>query len=428
MKHLGGHVDLHHTFDRRTALRLSGFGAAAWLTRVADLLAVESEHAPKGEPAKSIILLWMAGGPSQLETFDPHAGRSIAGGTRSIRTSVKGIELAEGLPRLAEQMDKIAIVRSLTSKEGDHERGTYLLKTGYRPDPTVVHPSIGAISCHELLHGGTEIPRHVSILPGRWPARGGMLGDKYDAFLVGDPSEKVPDVTSPVSSARLAERIEALDVVERAFARGRSAQVDATRHRATVEQARGMMASEQLAAFDIQQEPQAVRDAYGDSPFGRACLAARRLTEVGVRCIEVTLDGWDSHANNHEVHRELVATLDPAIAALLTDLEKRDQLEQTLVLCGGEFGRTPRINPLGGRDHWPHGFSYVLAGGGVRGGQVIGQTDPEGGREVDQPHDVADIHATVLAALGIDPLKENISPAGRPIKLSEGQIIRPLLG
>jgi uncharacterized protein (DUF1501 family) len=152
------------------------------------------------------------------------------------------------------------------------------------------------------------------------------------------------------------------------------------------------------------------------------------LTDVGVRCIEVTLDGWDSHANNHEVHRELVATLDPAIAALLTDLEKRDQLEQTLVLCGGEFGRTPRINPLGGRDHWPHGFSYVLAGGGMRGGQVIGQTDPEGGREVDQPHDVADIHATVLAALGIDPLKENISPAGRPIKLSEGQIIRPLLG
>ncbi|MBI3461933.1 MAG: DUF1501 domain-containing protein [Planctomycetes bacterium] len=418
-------------FTRRTALQLTGLAGASWLTTAAHLLAVEEENERK-QPAQSIILLWMAGGPSQLETFDPHPGKRIAAGTRAIPTAVPGVLLAEGLEQTADQMQSIALVRSLVSKEGDHERGTYLVKTGYSPTPTLVHPSIGAICCHELpleLPSGlrTEIPRHVSILPNRFPGRGGFLGDGYDAFKTFDPSQKVPDVTTHVPDSRFEARLRDLEIVESSFARRRMVTAESTLHRKTLRQARMMMTSEQLAAFDISQEPASVRAPYGDTPFGRGCLAARRLIERGVRCVEVTLDGWDSHANNHETQRARVQTLDPAFAALLRDLRERQLLERTVVICAGEFGRTPTVNKLEGRDHWPHGFTIALAGGGIHGGQVLGATDPEGGREVQVPQRVADVHATVLAALGIDWTKEIITPIQRPIRLSEGEPIRKLL-
>jgi hypothetical protein len=408
--------------DRRGFLALAGL---SWLTPVGHLLARQAERSR--EPARSVILLWLGGGPSQLETFDPHPGTAIAGGTRAIRTAVEGVRLAAGFDHLAGRMDKVALVRSMVSKEGDHERGTYLMKTGYRPDPTVEHPSIGAICCHELPAAGTDIPRHVSILTGRWPSRGGFLGGEFDAFQVGDPRGTLPDVTARVADPREAERVRDLDVVERAFRRGRSARVDATLHRQAVTQARIMMTSEQLKAFDVSREPAATLAEYGDSPFGRGCLAARRLVEVGVRCVEVTLDGWDSHVNNHEIHRGLVQQLDPALAALLADLERRDQLRRTVVVCCGEFGRTPKVNVAGGRDHWTNGWSLALAGGGLRTGFALGQTDPEGTRDPSRPISVEDIHATILAALGLDPSRENIAATGRPLKLSAGRPIPELL-
>ncbi len=415
------------TPDRRSFLTLAGLAGLHWLTPVGRLLARQAERAPRGTPAQSVILLWLAGGPSQLETFDPHPGTRIAGGTRAIPTAVKGVRLAEGFERLAGQMESVALVRSLVSKEGDHERGTYLMKTGYRPDPTLAYPSIGAVCCHELPAGPVEIPRHVSILPGRWPSRGGFLGDAYDAFKTGDPREKVPDVAARVPPDRDAQRLKDLDVVEQAFARGRGKRVAATLHRATVRSARTMMSSAQLAAFDVLREPERLRRAYGETPFGRACLAARRLVEVGVRCVEVTLDGWDSHAANHAVHRDLVKILDPAFAALLADLKERKLLERTVVLCAGEFGRTPAINRLAGRDHWTNGFSLALAGGGIRGGRIVGATDPDGLKAPAEPVDVSSVHATVLAAVGLDPRKENVGPGGRPIKLTEGRPIEALL-
>ncbi|MEX0586971.1 MAG: DUF1501 domain-containing protein, partial [Pirellulales bacterium] len=394
---------------------------------VAQLLAREADkkYATDKRP-KSIIVLWLAGGPSQLETFDPHPGTNIAAGTKAIGTAATNVQLAADYPRLAEQMASIALVRSVTSKEGDHERGTYTVKTGYRPAPGLVHPTIGAVCCHAMEVAGAEIPRHVSILPGQWPAWGGFLGSHYDAFKIGDPARKVPDVASRADDARTRARLADLDVVESEFARRRAGRADATLHRQRIDDARRMMTSEQLAAFDVMQEPSAVRAAYGDTPFGRGCLAARRLTEVGVRCVEVTLGGWDSHAKNHESHRELAATLDPAFAALIADLKQRGTLERTIILCGGEFGRTPRMNPLGGRDHWPHGFTIALAGGGLRGGVAIGETDPEGGREVRTPQRIEDIHATILTALGLDIASENDTAAKRPIKLSEGTPIRAL--
>ena len=412
---------------RREFLKASALAGLGGLTSVSHLLAAQSEGTR--EPARSIILVWLSGGPSQRDTFDPKPGTTSGGRVKARRTALKNVQIADGFEQLADQLGSVALVRSLVSKEGDHERGTFLMKTGFRPEPTIEHASIGAICCHELPSGDTGIPRHVSILPSHWPARGGYLGGEYDAFQVSDPRGKLPDVSSAVDSARNDSRVADLDVVERAFARGRGRRVDATLHRDTIRRARVMMTTEQLKAFDVTLEPKAVRDEYGDTTLGRAFLAARRLTEVGVRCIEINHGDWDSHVNNHETQRKRVHELDAPLAALLRDLHRRGRLGQTVVVCGGEFGRTPKINPLGGRDHWPNGFTMVLAGGGIAGGRVVGETDPEGIKNPTHPFTIADVHATVLTAVGLDPRKEHIAPVtGRPIKLSEGKVIAGLLG
>jgi len=416
---------------RRGVLKLGMAAGASWLTGVAELLAQQpapGERSAGETRAQSVILLWLEGGPSQLETFDPHPGSPIAGGTKAIATRVPGLQLAEDFEQLADQMQSVSLVRSIVTKEGDHTRGAYLAKTGYRPNPTAVHPSIGAICCHELAVGGTEIPRHISILPSSSAGRGGFLGSRYDAFRIGDPAQPVSDVAGWVDQERFQRRLGDLNVVDRAFERPRRTLLAVDQPRHTLKAARRIMSSEQLAAFEVSQEPRGVLRRYGDTPFGRGCLAARRLIEVGVRCVEVNLTGWDSHAENHKIQRRLVRTLDPAFAALLADLRERDALKRTVVLCAGEFGRTPRINALDGRDHWPNGFSVALAGGGIRGGLAVGETDPHGSRDVKDPHAYADIHATILTALGIDRGKENISRAGRPIRLSEGEPIKALLG
>ncbi|WP_164101244.1 DUF1501 domain-containing protein [Candidatus Laterigemmans baculatus] len=432
---------------RRTMLQAAAAGGICWLTPLAEMLARASEPGSGGKRAgresrgrkgrpRSVIVLWLQGGPSQLETFDPHEGTRIAAGTRSCETAVKGIRLAEGLERTAAEMQSISLVRSLISKEGDHERATYHVKNGFRPDPTLVHPSLGSVLCH-MLSDNVEIPRHVSILPGQWPARGGYLGDRYDAFKVGDPSQPVPDVRARTGEDRHLRRLEDLrDIVEPAFAASRLQQLDDRRtlHQHSIGRAVRMMSSEQLSAFDVSSEPAEVRAAYGDTPFGRGALAAVRLIEVGVRCVEVTLNGWDSHVNNHSIQSSLVQTLDPAFAALVADLRRRDLLDETVVLCGGEFGRTPSLNRAEGRDHWPHGFSIALAGGGIAGGRVVGETSPEPRldasdltQNVAEPRTVADVHATILHALGIDHHQELMTPVGRPMKLSEGQVIQDLL-
>lgn len=412
--------------DRRSFMKLAGLAGVSWLTPVGHWLARASEKSP--EQATSIIMLWMQGGPSQLETFDPHPGTQIAAGTGAIKTAVKDVQLAPGFGRLAEEMQSVALIRSMVSKEGDHERGTYTMKTGFRPDPTVVHPSIGAICCHELPSLGVDIPRHVSILPGQWAARGGFLGDKYDAFRMDDPAGPVPDTQSFLPKDREDQRQKHLDVVEGAFAKGREKRVEGTLHRDTVAGAKRMMTSEQLKAFDVSREPAAVRKLYGDTPFGRGCLAARRLIEVGVRCVEVTLSGWDTHANNHTQHANQLQILDPAFSALIKDLRERKLLDKTVVICAGEFGRTPTVNPAGGRDHWPKGFSVALAGGGIRGGTVIGATDPNAKNDPTDPVTVGDLHSTVLTAVGIDPEKIVQTPIGRTVKFAEGRPVKGLLG
>jgi uncharacterized protein (DUF1501 family) len=410
-------------FHRRQFLAAS---ALPWLTPLGTSLARAAEK--ERRDAKSVIVLWMGGGPSQLETFDPKPGTNIAAGTKAIGTAAKGVQLAAGLEQLAEQMAHVSLVRSLTSKEGDHERGTTRVKTGFELDATVAFPSLGAIVCHALPGTGVDIPRHVSILPNEWPARGGALGAEYDAFKVFDPAEPVPDTKPRVSAERFEQRLSDLQVVEEAFAKGRGPRASATGHRETMDRARKMMSSDQLKAFDVSRESESVRKEYGNTAFGRGCLAARRLIEVGVRCVEVTLSGWDSHANNHEITTRLRGELDPAFAALIRDLYSRGLLKDTLVLCVGEFGRTPKMNALGGRDHWPHNFCAALAGGGIRGGAVVGESDPDGGKDPKDPQLVDNLHATVQSALGIDHTKLLRSPIGRTFPRSEGTPIKALLG
>ena len=419
---------------RRTLL--STAGAAAWLTPMAELLAQKAEKKP-AKKAKSLIILWCGGGPSQLETFDPHPGTKIAAESKARKTSAKSVMVGNGLEQVADQMHEIAVVRSVFSQEGDHSRAVYNVKTGYRPAPTVVHPAIGAILCHQLKDN-VEIPRHISILPAEAPARGGYLGYQYDAFKVQDPIRPVPDVRRQVSRTRFNKRLDdLLQIVEPEFRRGRVRNVsEKTSHVKSIAQARRMMDSDQLQAFDISKAPLALKKKYGNHPFGRACLAAAQLVQVGVRCVEITLNGWDSHINNHEIHKRQIGILDPAFATLIKDLKERKILDQTLVMCGGEFGRTPSVNGLGGRDHWPHGFSLAFAGGGVRGGRVIGETSPTPSafnkknplKDVQDPVSIADVHATMLQALGVDAQEELMTPLGRPMKLSKGKIIRGLFG
>lgn len=417
--------------SRRTLLRWGGAAGMAWLTPLSRILAREAEAAPRGKPARSVIILWMAGAPSQLESFDPHPDSPIAYGGRAIGTAIQGVKLGEAMPQVAAQLGDVTLIRSMMSKEADHERAVYNMKTGYRPNPTVLHPAIGAVVCHELADPGMDIPRHISILPDQWPARGGYLGARFDAFQVQDPQGPIQDVTSPIPKERRDQRLADLSVVEDSFARGRPSGLDekSTLHRLTMDRALRIMGSEQLKAFEVSEAPASQRAAYGDTPFGRGCLAALRLVEQGVRCVEVTLDGWDTHVNNHELQRRKLGILDPAFAALIRDLKARGLFESTVVLCGGEFGRTPKLNPLEGRDHWPYGFSVAVAGGGFRAGHVHGSTDPSGeNREPADPVNVQDLHATILHALSIDPAKELRTPVGRPIALSDGRVVRSLLG
>lgn len=385
---------------------------------------------------KSVILLWLEGGPSQLETFDPHPGGKYGGDAKAIETTAEGVQISDLLPKTAAQMHLASLVRSVTSKEGDHERAVYNVKTGYRPDPTLKHPSVGAVLCH-ADQKGADIPRHISIVPNNSPGRGGYLGAAYDAFKINDPAGPVPDVRRPVHEDRFDRRVSDLyNVVEGEFRRGRLKNLESakTLHQTATDLALRMMSSEQLDAFDVSEESKTELESFGDSSFGRGALAASRLIEVGARCVEVTLGGWDSHITNHTLQSSACEKLDPALASLLRRLEERELLDSTLVVCGGEFGRTPSINPAEGRDHWPHGFSTLLAGCGIRRGAVHGATASEPKLDSEKPQDdvsdivtVADLHATILSVLGVDYGEELETPIGRPMKRSEGEPIKSII-
>ncbi len=421
--------------SRRDWLRLAaaGFGGAS-LCRWFPALAAEA--AANAERRRACILLWMSGGPSQLDTFDPKPEHENGGEFKPIDTSVPGIQICEHLPKIAARMEDLAIVRSMSTKEGDHTRATYLGHTGYRPIGPLRYPSLGSLLSKELGRDDAELPNFVSIAPNRIVSPGafgpGFLGPQYAPLIVGDAGPIANPMANPdslsvrnielpegVDLAQSDARLGLLDTLETGFTAMRP-DLPAESHRTAYEKAVRMMRSSAVGAFNLDDEPDELRDAYGRNAFGDGCLLARRLVERGVSFVEVSLNGWDTHNDNFTQVAQLCGTLDPACATLLEYLKTRGMLDDTLVLWMGDFGRTPQIQAdRTGRDHFPAAWSTVFSGGGVRGGQVVGRTNESGMEVADRPVSMPDFLATVYLALGIDPTKTNMSNIGRPIPLAD---------
>jgi hypothetical protein len=414
---------------RRNLLRAgvtSGLGlvVSSWLERAA--LADAAPAAPRAGKAKSVILLYMNGGPSHIDTWDPKTGK-VAGPAKSIKTNVPLVMISEHMPRLASMTNKLAIVRGMTSKEGNHQRAQYLLRTGYSPNPTVAHPSLAAWVAKRFGEPASGLPGSVSI--GGPSIGAGFFGVQYGPFVVQAPGQLPQNVGygPGVDDARFEARKGLLDGLDSRFAtQTGDAKIDGRRQ--LYAKADRLMHASALKAFDASEETEAVRASYGDTPFGRGCLTAARLVGSGVRFVEVTLDGWDTHTDVFDRTKKLMGTLDPAMSALLDDLQRRGLADSTLVVWMGDFGRTPSINGNGGRDHFPNAWSAVLAGAGIRGGVVHGETDADGAKVVKDAVTVPNLLATVATTLGMDPADMVQSPAGRPIALTDGGTpVKPLL-
>jgi hypothetical protein len=433
-------------FTRRQWLKLAAAGLAVGAGSPRWIGALAADAADNPGRKRSCILLWMNGGPSQIDTFDPKPGHANGGPTRTIETSVPGIRVCDHLPKVAAMMDQLALVRSMSTKEGDHSRATYYLRTGYVPQGGVQYPALGALVAKELGDEGADLPGFVSIGPFRYLAQGayspGFLGNSYAPLIVGEngpgravqPGDgyesalRVKDLDPPagVDRRRADARLALLDPLNCRFLDDHPGAAPQS-HRTALESAVRLMRSDGVKAFRLDDEPARLRDAYGRNPFGQGCLLARRLVERGVPFVEVTLNGvdgnqgigWDTHQQNFEMVPRLCAVLDSGWATLLKDLRARGLLGTTTIVWMGEFGRTPRINPQGGRDHFPNAWSAVLGGGGIKGGQVIGRTSADGMKVEERPVAVADLVATVCLALGIDPMTQNVSNVGRPIRIAD---------
>lgn len=404
---------------RRDFLRTAALGGtAAGMLGWTDVVRAKADELRR--QGKACIVLWLQGGPSQLETFDPKPGHPNGGETQAIKTTVPGLEFADNLPKLAEQAHRLAVIRSLSTKEGNHQRASYLMHTAYVPTASLHHPAMGAVVASELRDAACQLPAFVRIGQ-RFisSSNGGFLGTEFDAFAVASANRTPDNVVPGTDRSRYERRLALLERMETTPGSPLPAR-PIEDHRKLYDQASRMILSPQMQAFDLSRESAAARAGYGSGEFGSGCLLARRLVEDGVPFVEVGLGNWDTHDDNFNRVRQLSGQLDQPLAYLIEDLAQRGLLERTLVLCLGEFGRTPRINPRGGRDHFPRAFSAVAAGCGVRGGAVIGRTTEGGDDVADRPITEKDLFRTVYSALGIDADKEHMSPIGRPIKLVDG--------
>jgi uncharacterized protein (DUF1501 family) len=438
-------------FNRRELLKAAGLGllgysASGWAPLLAD-------EVSKAKDRRHCILLWMSGGPTQTDTFDMKPGHPNGGEFKEVLTKADGLKFSEHLPKLAEQANHLAVVRSLSTKEGDHGRGTYLMLTGHQPMGPIRYPNIGASLSKELGREADAVPNYVSISPYRAFNQAafspGFLGARHapltvgatDLFQAQQPAPagsyaelRVDDLRLPdgVGKAQYDGRLDLWRSLQDNFlARHKAASPMA--HDTVYQRAVKLMNSEAAKGFDLSEEPDKVRDAYGRGRFGQGCLMARRLIERGVSFVEVSLGfgngtiGWDTHANNFATVKQLSAELDAGWATLMSELSDRGLLESTTILWMGEFGRTPKINPGGGRDHFPAAWSCVLGGGGIKGGQAYGKTSEDGMAVEEGKVDVGDVLATLCRALRLDPEKQNVSELGRPIKIAEGTPIDALV-
>lgn len=423
-----------HAVSRRGFL---GATAATGAAAFADMTGLDVLGSPavagsmkKGQ--KRVILLWLAGGVSQLETFDPKPGVDTGGPFRAIPTSVPGVHISELMPKMAQRMHHTCVVRGLNTKIGDHGGGAQLMMRGRRDEAGLKYPDLGAVIAKEMARYDSKVPDYVTFYTqtegrGMAPGASGFLGSRYA------PMELTTE-NSPPNIRRLdgiteldhQQRADLRSLLSKQFATGRESGSMAS-HNEAYQRVRGLMASESL--FDVTQEPQKVRDKYGPTQFAEQTLIARRLVEAGVPFVRVGRAWWDSHGQNFETHQEMVPELDHVMATLIDDLHDRGMLDDVMVVTMAEFGRTPKINASLGRDHFASAWSATMTGGGVKGGSIWGKTDKEGQTVVDQQVNAATLFATLYASLGIDPHKKYYV-GSRPIPLvDEGtEVIEDLVG
>ncbi len=411
-----------HGVSRRSFLGTAAAGVAG--TFAADMTQLDmlknpalAEAVKKGD--KRVVLLWLAGGSSQFETWDPKPGRPTGGPFRAIQTSVSGVQISELMPKMAQRMQTTAIIRSLNTKNADHGSGALLMETGRRKDPGIDYPDLGAIMARELGRADSKVPDYVSMYTsteGRRKGQSGFLGARYAPTFLSENMvpENIRRLDS-ISDADHQDRLALRELLSKQFTQARRNDT-LNSHTQAYQRVRGIMASEKL--FDIEQEPESVRAKYGPTQFAQQCLIARRLIEAGTPFVKVARAWWDSHGQNFETHRELCADLDHAMSVFLDDLKERGLLEHTLVITLGEFGRTPNINASLGRDHFASAWSTSLSGVGVKGGVAYGKTDPDGHTVAEGEASSGDLFATILQAVGIDHLKEYHLGA-RPVPLSD---------
>jgi uncharacterized protein (DUF1501 family) len=411
---VGVRVDERGRVSRRAFIGALGGAAAFAGFAPFGTLAAAGEQLRRNR--KSCLVLWMAGGPSQWESLDPKPDSPYQGPTKTIPTRVPGVHIAEHWTHLAKVMPQLSVLRSMTGKEGNHGRATYLLHTAYPPSGGVLHPGFGAHVAQELGSADSDLPLSVAISgPGQSSS---FLGVRYSPFVVTDPTRPPDNLTVPTSPARLERRLGLLSELEKpALETGAAGLVQ--EHQTLYKQTARMALSAATAAFDLAREPDKIRDRYGRSAYGQGCLMARRLIEAGVPFVEVQSGGWDTHSNELTGLKKLIPPVDQGTAVLVTELKERGLLENTLVIWMGEFGRTPRVNLNAGRDHYPEAWSLALGGCGVPGGRVVGATDKAGVEIADRPTTVPDLFCTFCKALGLDARKEKDSNVGRPLAIVE---------
>ena len=426
---------------RRDLMRVGGL--TAFGLGIGDLLrlrrvAAAEKSSTKTPTAKSCILIWLDGGPSHLETFDlkPNAPAEVRGPLESISTKLPGVGISECLPRTASLLDKIAIIRSMTSPLGEHNFGTHYMLSGYKPTPVLEYPVMGSVLAHVRSETGV-LPPHIAVpsfrVGGGRMTGGGYLPSSTRPFSVGgDPAKpdfqvRDLDFYKGLDLQRLDRRRQFVGELD-AFSRSADESPE-TSSDSDLERAYQLIASPDAKnAFDLSDEPNKLRQSYGRKSIGQCCLLARRLVERGVPFVTVNNKGWDTHQDLYTRLKEgytgakigvgLIPSLDLALAGLIEDLEDRGMLDETLIVVMGEFGRTPKLNTSGGRDHWPRVFSTVLAGGGVQGGQVIGSSDSVGESPHERPVTPSDLVATIYQFLGIDPKLELHTSDGRPVRVA----------
>ena len=411
--------------NRRHFLNHIGTSSIAASTALNFTNSIAANAQSMKKQSKSVILLWMGGGPSTIDLWDLKPGTSTGGQFKPISTSADGIQTCEHLPMIAKQMHHLSIVRSMSTREADHMRGRYYMHTGYVPNPSIEHPSYGSVVSHELINSipELEIPAFVSV--GGASLGPGFLGATYAPFVV-DSNGNIRDLNGSIDQTRMFDRLKMLEAIENNFINQR--QGVALDHKKVIDKTVKLMTSKQMDAFKVSKEPTDIREKYGNSGFGRGCLMARRLVEVGVPFIEVDLGGWDNHANIFTtLQNQKLPEMDKAISSLVSDLDSRGLLDTTSIVWMGEFGRTPNINGNAGRDHWARSWSVVVGGAGFKRGVVVGETSSDGKEVVSEPYSSQDLMASVLKSVDISLETTFTSKSGRPMKIANtGKVIKEL--